>query len=129
MGYAYYANYLVWFEVARTSYCRARGFSYADLERETGTFIPVVEAHCRYRRPLRYDDQFIVRTRVTAWQRRGLSFGYEVLSLDGSVLHAEGSTRHVFVDAGGRPKHLPQAYRRYFEPETGTRSTTGSEKP
>jgi acyl-CoA thioester hydrolase len=49
MGYAYYANYFVWFEVGRTDFCRARGFTYADLERETGTFLPVIEADCRYR--------------------------------------------------------------------------------
>ncbi len=64
MGRAYYGEYFVWFEVARTTYCKARGFSYADLERETQTFLPVVEANCRYLRPLAYDDEFVVRTRV-----------------------------------------------------------------
>lgn len=118
MGYVYYAAYLVWFEVARTAYCKARGFSYADMERQTGTFLPVVETHCRYRRPLHYDDQFVVRTRVTAWHRRGISFGYEVRSLDGEILYAEGSTRHVFVDSSGRPKLLPDYYRQFFESES-----------
>lgn len=115
MGYAYYAGYLVWFEVARTEYCKARGFRYADLERETGTFLPVVEAQCRYRRPLRYDDPFVVRTRVSSWQRRGISFSYEVRSPDGDTLYAEGSTRHVFVDSTGRPKLLPDSYRKFFD--------------
>lgn len=116
MGHAYYAGYLVWFEVARTEYCKARGFRYADMERETETFLPVVEAHCSYRRPLRYDDSFVVLTRVEALQRRAITFHYEVRSPDRNVLYAEGYTRHIFVGKGGRPKPIPESYRKFLQP-------------
>ncbi len=113
MGRAYYGEYFVWFEVARTSYCKARGFSYADLERQTQTFLPVVEANCRYLCPLAYDDEFVVRTRVVELRSRSMTFSYEVLGKAGQRI-AVGLSRHVFTGADGRPKKLPDAYRRYF---------------
>jgi acyl-CoA thioester hydrolase len=115
MGRAYYANYLVWFEVARTEFCKARGFRYSDLESETGTFLPVVETSCRYVRPLHYDESFIVRTRVTLFRSRAIRFGYEVLSPDGRQLFAEGMTHHIFVDREGKAKRFPAEYVRFFE--------------
>jgi acyl-CoA thioester hydrolase len=114
MGYAYYANYFVWFEVGRTDFCRARGFTYADLERETGTFLPVIEADCRYRRPLRYDEALTVRTWVAEFRSRGMTFRYQVLNQAGRIV-AEGHTRHVFVGAKGRPRSFPESHRRFFE--------------
>ncbi len=117
MGHAYYAGYLVWFEVARTEYCKARGFRYADMEKDTDTYLPVVEAHCSYRRPLRYDDSFVVLTRVSALQRRAITFDYEVRSPDRRVLYAAGYTRHIFVGKDGRPKPFPESYRKFLRPD------------
>ena len=44
MGIVYYANYLVWFEIGRTDYCRARGFSYRDMEENEDAFLVVAES-------------------------------------------------------------------------------------
>ncbi|MFZ0429663.1 MAG: thioesterase family protein [Acidobacteriota bacterium] len=117
MGRAYYANYFVWFEVARTSFCKARGFSYAELERETRTFLPVIETVCRYHRSLSYDDGFVVRTRVTEFRSRAVTFDYQVLDGQGRLV-ASGFTRHLFTGDDGRPKALPEAYRRFLKPGT-----------
>lgn len=114
MGRAYYGEYFVWFEVARTTYCKARGFSYADLERETSTFLPVVETSCRYLRPLAYDDEFVVRTRVVELRSRSMTFSYEVRGGAGEQI-AIGQSRHVFTGPEGRPRKLPEAYRRFFK--------------
>jgi len=117
MGRAYYGEYFVWFEVARTTYCKARGFSYADLERETQTFLPVVEANCRYLRPLAYDDEFVVRTRVVELRSRSMTFSYEALGKAGERI-AVGFTRHIFTGPDGRPRKLPDSYRQYFRVDT-----------
>src|SRR5919112_421603 len=61
MGVVYYANYLVWFEVARTDLLRSLGWSYREME-GAGISLPVIEAHCDYHRPARYDDEIEVRT-------------------------------------------------------------------
>ncbi len=108
MGVAYYANYLVWFEVGRSQYCRDCGFSYRDMERETGLFMIVAEARCRYKTPARYEDDLIIRTRATELTRRTLRFGYEIWRDD--ELLATGETLHVLINRQGRPSSFPDQY-------------------
>jgi acyl-CoA thioester hydrolase len=103
MGVAYYANYLVWFEVGRTEWFRATGLSYREIEAE-GTSLPVVEAHCEYRTPARYDDELDIRTRATLVTAVRVRFDYEVCRQD--VVTAVGHTVHAAVDARGRPRRL-----------------------
>src|SRR4029077_2493839 len=60
MGVVYYANYFVWFEVARTDLLRASGSTYREMEAE-GFSLPVIEAHCGFKQPARYDDELEIR--------------------------------------------------------------------
>ena len=64
MGVVYHANHLIWFEVGRVELMREMGFSYRDMEREDGRFIAVAEVKCRYRAPVYYDEEVVVRTRL-----------------------------------------------------------------
>jgi acyl-CoA thioester hydrolase len=105
MGIVYHAHYIVWFEIGRTNYCRAAGMPYRAME-ESGLWILVTAVDCRYRGPARYDDEVRVRAELTELASRGLRFGYEIVG-DGGRLLAEGSTRHVFADAQGRPRRAP----------------------
>jgi len=109
MGVAYYANYFIWFEVGRSQYCNDCGFSYRDMERETGLFLIVAEASCRYKNPAHYEDELIIRTRITELTRRTLRFSYEVECEDGTAV-ATGETLHVLINAEGRPSSLPEKY-------------------
>ncbi len=77
MGVAYYANYLVWFEVARTDWLRAAGLTYRELEAE-GLFLPVIEAQCAYRSPARYDDALAVRATARLVSPARLAFDYDI---------------------------------------------------
>ena len=65
-------------------------------------------------RPARYDDPLRIRTRVTSAKRRVITFGYEILHDETGELLATGETTHVVCDSNGRPKPLPEKYRRYF---------------
>jgi len=76
----------------------------------------VAEASCRYKRPARFDDILVVRTRVTRFDKRTLRFAYEVLRQPSDELLATGETTHVICDHQGRPKSLPEKYRKYFSP-------------
>jgi acyl-CoA thioester hydrolase len=109
MGVAYYANYFVWFEVGRSQYCNDCGFSYRDMERESGLFLIVAEANCRYKTPARYEDELIIRTTITELTRRTLRFTYAIEREDG-VAVATGETLHVLINAEGRPSSLPAKY-------------------
>lgn len=109
MGVAYYANYLVWFEVGRSQFCNDCGFSYRDMEQETGLFLIVAEAYCRYRSPARYEDDLIVSTRLTELARRTLRFSYEINRGDGAPI-AEGHTLHVLINKEGKLSSMPEKY-------------------
>ena len=111
MGVVYHANYLVWFEIGRTEFCRARGFSYRDMEENSDAFLVVAESYCRYKAPAFYDDELIVRTHITELRRRSLRFGYEIVRLSDAKIIAEGETGHVVTDGNGRVKSMPEHYR------------------
>src|SRR5580693_5665812 len=96
MGIVYYANYLVWMEVARVDYCRAIGFHYKNMELEDGVLLAVAESHCRYVSPVRFDEEISISTTVPNVNRRFVSFDYE-MTCDGRRV-ATGQTRHVFLN-------------------------------
>ncbi|MGI9107130.1 MAG: acyl-CoA thioesterase [Pyrinomonadaceae bacterium] len=111
MGVVYHANYLIWFEIGRTEFCRARGFAYRDMEENSDAFLVVAESYCRYKAPAAYDEELIVRTHITELRRRSVRFGYEILRvMDGQII-AEGETGHVVTDGHGRVKSMPEQYR------------------
>ena len=108
MGVVYYANYLRYFEGARAAYWRDLGKSYKDLE-AWGIALPVIEAHCTYRRSAHYEDLLIVDVHVSELRGASLRFAYRVER--GADLLAEGYTRHAVIGTDGRPRALPQALR------------------
>src|SRR4051812_15972498 len=61
MKFVYYANYLVYFEVARTSVLAELGHPYWDMEKRN-VLIPVLASHCEYLKPGRYGDRLKIRT-------------------------------------------------------------------
>lgn len=105
MGVVYYANYLVWFEVGRTEWLRETGWSYREMEGE-GIALPVIEAHCEYRQPARYDDDIEIRTRAALVTPIRIRFDYELVRGDQSIV-ASGYTVHAALDTAGRPCRLP----------------------
>ena len=106
MGIVYHANYIIWFEIGRTEYCRAAGVPYRAME-DAGVLILVTSVACTYRRSARYDDAISVRARMTELTPRGCAFAYEISGAAG-VRFADGSTRHVFADVAGRPRRAPE---------------------
>ena len=122
MGVVYYANYLVWFEIGRTDFCLQHGFAYRAMEQEDGLYIMVAEARCRYKAPARYDDEILIRTRVTGMRKRVLIFGYEIYKQSADDLIAEGETVHVITDRDGHPRTLPDKYRGFLLGKAESRS-------
>ena len=101
MGVVYYANYLVWFEVARTDLLRHSGWSYREMEVE-GFSLPVIEAHCE----VRSGGDLISPIRVR--------FTYEIVRPADKALLAIGHTVHASLDRAGRPRRLPDRIRSIF---------------
>jgi acyl-CoA thioester hydrolase len=113
MGVVYHANYLVWFEVGRTEFLRSSGSTYRELE-ATGIALPVIEAHCEYAQPARYDDELEIRSWARLKSPVRLEFQYEVVRRSDAVVTARGRTVHAAVDVSGRPRRLPDSIRGVF---------------
>jgi acyl-CoA thioester hydrolase len=115
MGVVYHANYLVWFEVGRVELMRALGVEYKRMEIEDDCQIVVADLRCRYHHPARYDEVLRVRTRIAESKNRVIRFAYELFrDADGQLL-ATGETTHIVCGRNGKPKLLPQKYRKVFE--------------
>jgi acyl-CoA thioester hydrolase len=113
MGVVYYANYLRYFEAARAAYWRGLGRSYKDLE-QWGVALPVVESHCRYRRPAYYEDLIEIAVDITELRGASMRFTYEVRR--GAEVLADGYTRHAVIGTDGRPRALPEPLRAAIPP-------------
>ncbi|MDQ6758705.1 MAG: acyl-CoA thioesterase [Acidobacteriota bacterium] len=113
MGVVYYANYLVWMELGRAAYCRAAGVRYRDMELNDRVLLAVVDAHCRYISPARYDDEIVVTTMIASANRRMVEFAYEMRDERGRVL-AKGETKHIFLSPALKPVKLPEKYHALF---------------
>ena len=114
MSVVYHANYFVWFEVGRTDLLRHSGWSYRELEAE-GVSLPVIEAHCEYHHPARYDDELEVRAEGRLVSPVRIEFTYELIRLSDGMALATGRTVHVGLDRGGRPCRLPPRVRAIFD--------------
>jgi acyl-CoA thioester hydrolase len=104
-GIAHNSAYLVWFEVARVEYLRAFAGGYQAL-RDRGIEAIVLESLCRYRIPVRFDDELVIHTRCTGV--RGARVRYEYAIGRGEEVVADGHTEHACVDAATlRPTRVP----------------------
>jgi acyl-CoA thioester hydrolase len=113
MGIVYYANYFVWFEIGRTDLLRCAGWTYREMESD-GFALPVVEAHCDYRRSAKYDDEIEIRTTGELASQVRLKFRYEVVRGADAELLASGHTVHASLDRSGRPTRLPDRVQGLF---------------
>jgi acyl-CoA thioester hydrolase len=108
MGLLHHANYLIYFEQARTELLRAVGATYKDME-DRGYLLVLTKVEVRYRKPARYDDVLTIRTHVERVTFVRIDHRYEVLC-DGELL-AEGTSTLACVDCEGRPQALPDFLR------------------
>ena len=119
MGVVYHSNHLIWFEVGRVELMRQMGFSYRDMEREDGLFIAVAEARCRYRAPVYYDEEVVVRTRIKTVRESVIKFSYELARATTGTLLAEGETTHIVTNSEMKVSVLPDKYLSVFRAATG----------
>ncbi len=106
MGFVYYSNYFVYFEMGRIEFLRNLGFSYSELEKEN-IFLAVVDAHCKYRAPARFDDLLVIKTWLSKMKYARVEFCYEIRREGEEKLIAEGSTVLACLDENRRPRAIP----------------------
>lgn len=104
MGLLHHANYLVYFEQARTELLRTRGAAYKELE-DQGYFLVIAKVEIKYKSPAHYDDVLTIRTTVTRTTPVRLEHKYEVLR-DGALI-CEAATTLACVDRAGKLQPMP----------------------
>lgn len=114
MGVVYHTNYLVWCEMGRTDFIRARGRSYADLER-AGIGLAVSELSARFHAAARYDDLIRVRTTLVEVKSRLITFDYLIMRVADGTRLVTARTTLISIDQAGRPTALPSSVRALFD--------------
>lgn len=118
MGYVYYGNYAMYFEVGRVEALRKAGFSYRQME-EDGIIMPVLKNQTKYLRPGKYDELLTIKTTIPEMPGVRIKFTYEVYN-ESAELITEGSTLLTFLKKDTHkpsrpPKFLLDLIRPYFE--------------
>ena len=113
-GIVFYANYLKFFERARTEWLRSLGIGQQQLREQTGGIFVVTDARLRYLRPARLDDELIVTAQLQETSRASLTIVQQALLNNEQApnqpraLLSEGTIRIGWVDAASmRPARIP----------------------
>lgn len=118
MGVVYHSNYFPYFESARAESIRQLGFTYADMEK-MGVIMPVVDVHCRYLRPAKYDNLLTIKTTLKELPvHHKIEFHHEVFNEEGELL-VIGKIILYFMEAKGMkrttmPEQLLNKLQPYF---------------
>ncbi|HEU4651277.1 MAG TPA: YbgC/FadM family acyl-CoA thioesterase [Croceibacterium sp.] len=117
-GIVYHANYLRWFERARSDMLRLLGIDQrAAVEAGEGHYA-VAEMHIRYLAPARLDDALVIASEATEIRAASVRLRQRALRMDGrdENLLAEAAVRVGFISPAGRPLRQPSAWRAAFDP-------------
>jgi len=124
MGFAYYGNFMRWFEIGRTELFRSRGLTYKRIEEE-GVFLPVSEAFCKYVSPVRYDDLLVIETALDPSVKGGVRFDYRIRLSETGKICASGYTLHACMNPEGRVIRPPRFLAQRIREQTHLPSETG----
>lgn len=115
MGYVYYGNYAMYYEVARVESLRQLGLSYKELE-DGGVMMPVLENKSNYFAPALYDDELRIVTTIKEKPSVRINFEYEIYNASNALIH-QGETRLAFVNkATGKPCRPPEHFQNVLKP-------------
>lgn len=117
MGVVHHANYVLYFEEARTAFMASLGCPYGELERE-GVGLAVRKVELRYRTSALFEDQLVVETRVAAVRGASVVFDYEIRRPADGAHVVSGRTDLACIDLAGKrgPRALPESLVATLEP-------------
>lgn len=114
MAVVHNANYLRWFEEARTYFMELIGLPYAKME-EMGLIIMVTSSRCDYKSPVRYGETARIEQRLTFFNGYKMTVQYRVLRDSDGTLCAVGETRHALLSKDFKPVRLTKQYPEVYE--------------
>lgn len=117
MGYSYYGNYPLYYEVGRTELLRQLGLTYKELE-DSGILLPVKDLHVEYIAAAIYDELITIKTSIRNKPGIKIIFFYEIYNSKNELIN-KATTTLVFVSAENRkpcrpPDIFNEKIKRYF---------------
>jgi acyl-CoA thioester hydrolase len=97
MGYLYYGNYALLFEIGRVEAIRAMGTTYKYMEEEMGVMMPVISMECRYLAPAKYDELITIKTILKELPTKIIEFHHEIYDEEKKLIH-RGNVKLFFID-------------------------------
>ncbi len=97
MGIVYHSNYIKWFEVGRNEFLRDIDYEYTKMEAE-GVWTPVLEVHCKYKNPAKFDDVLLIETFIESFSAVKFTMGYKIYNEKTGKLVVTGNTVHAFTN-------------------------------
>ncbi len=118
MGYLYYGQYPLLYEIGRVEAIRSLGLSYKVLEEQHRVMMPVISVEAKYYKPALYDDLLSIDTILTEMPRRIISYDFEIYNSEEILLHT-ANVKLVFVNMDTKkmvsiPNYLSEAIKSYF---------------
>lgn len=109
MGYLYYGNYPLLYEIGRVEAMRAAGISYAEMEEQLDIMMPVLWMDSRYKAPALYDELLKIKTIVQSLPGKMIQFHHEIYNSKDALIN-EGQVKLVFVDMKTNKRISAPAY-------------------
>lgn len=109
MGYLYYGNYALYYEVGRAEMIRSLGLSYQEMESQFGIMMPVMSLQMRFVRPALYDELVTIRTTLRELPSSTMTFHHELFNEKKKLLNG-GSVKLCFVEMATNKTVAPPQY-------------------
>jgi len=97
MGIVWHGNFIRFFEDGREDFGKKYGIGYMDVYRE-GFMIPIVEVHCSYKKPIRYETTIVVQTTFINSPASKITFDYTLYDKNSEEIYAAGRSVQVFLN-------------------------------
>ncbi len=114
MGIVYYSRYFEYFEEARTEMLSSIGLDYSNVE-ENGAMLPVIEAHCEYKKGAMFSQDIIVKTYIRELPKVKIKFEYTICLADSDEILLTGYTVHACTNLEGKPVKMPKYIRKILQ--------------
>ena len=114
MGIVYYSRYFEFFEEARTEMLSSIGLDYSNIE-ENGAMLPVIEAHCEYKKGATFSQDLIVKTYIRELPKVKIKFEYKIYLADSDEILLTGYTVHACTNLEGKPVKMPKYIRKILQ--------------
>ncbi len=114
MGIVYYSRYFEFFEEARTEMLLSFGLDYVKVE-ENGAMLPVIEAHCEYKKGAKFGQEIIVKTCIRELPKVKMKFEYIICPADSDEILMKGYTVHACTNLEGKPIKTPKYIRNILQ--------------